>query len=813
MTDTFDLRWRETLKGRVGSALDVFEGTTLDHRSDPFRLDLTVTIPDWQRFVGFPKHRATLSGTATSALFGDRSTEVAVVDGRFQLFSPTNRDPLVRQFRYDMTFGGPNGDGWGLRSFKSVADDDGFDMWGDTTRLHVEVVHCGRGTARVVAARGTVKVSLLGFLRLLLSMRVGRKAPPVGEHKVVTWILRPFRFVGRNVWRRLCFYGFFLRQALRIYGNPFVVKGRTDQIRRERAGREIRRSLGFVPRRRVRWGSVRTLWTTGINVVRADLATSGPDPRDVAVGRPRVFSDLADCPDPVSVDYLADTGDGFSATYSVAEALSRPLLRAGGVNTQRGRLLVLGGDIVYPTPSRKGYRDRSIGALDAAFRHCGSGGAGQGPGHSSAEEEHYILAIPGNHDWYDGLRAYRSYLARKGTAVGARHVVQSDSWFAARLPGRWWIVGVDGGLKWQLNDRQRLFLTDVRKELGPRDRVVLVFARPAWLDEPGSPPRECLRELEDCLRCWLAVVVAGNSHHYARYGGRGDDVVRITCGGGGAFTSGTHHLPRRLDREFGNAMLGDNMYPNARHSQRNRWKTLYAVLMNLSSAITAGLIYLLLGGVILLDSVGRDGSVLDRVRQASWGDLPGIAADAAVVSAFGLLLLVAFATLLVAAAVAGSRGRSRVVGAVAGVLHVAAHLVALTLLTWLVAQWDIRGASGALVMALMLFVGGALVGSLVTGAYLVATDVVGIHPTAAAAVQRRTDHKSFLRLTFDPLGELAIDVYGIPRVCRYWRLRDDRDKRCAVCGGDHGSQALLVPTTCDVAARVEHIERIVVPSR
>jgi hypothetical protein len=56
------------------------------------------------------------------------------------------------------------------------------------------------------------------------------------------------------------------------------------------------------------------------------------------------------------LDYTADIGDGWNSTYAIADALARPELElehAGSLErTRAGRVLVFGGDEVYPYPSR-----------------------------------------------------------------------------------------------------------------------------------------------------------------------------------------------------------------------------------------------------------------------------------------------------------------------------------------------------------------------------------------------------------------------------------------------------------------------------
>ena len=58
------------------------------------------------------------------------------------------------------------------------------------------------------------------------------------------------------------------------------------------------------------------------------------------------------------MDFVADTGDGWNSTYAVASAVAQPELSSANSKgtehrTVRGRLLVFGGDQVYPAASRR----------------------------------------------------------------------------------------------------------------------------------------------------------------------------------------------------------------------------------------------------------------------------------------------------------------------------------------------------------------------------------------------------------------------------------------------------------------------------
>src|SRR5438309_6930725 len=72
------------------------------------------------------------------------------------------------------------------------------------------------------------------------------------------------------------------------------------------------------------------------------------------------------------LDYVSDTGDGFNPTYAVAYAATREALTLQGpkgqpYQTQRGSVLVFGGDEVYPAASRERYQARLVAPYTLAL--------------------------------------------------------------------------------------------------------------------------------------------------------------------------------------------------------------------------------------------------------------------------------------------------------------------------------------------------------------------------------------------------------------------------------------------------------------
>ncbi len=133
----------------------------------------------------------------------------------------------------------------------------------------------------------------------------------------------------------------------------------------------------FTPRRPVQWLAPLQLARTGLRVGLATAIGAYLDKREQqnsflqdelredeerdAQGRPIAPREE------LWLDYVADTGDGFNATYAVAYSLGRDSLKVGKQELPRGQVLFMGGDAVYPTPSPADYDDRLRGPYHAAL--------------------------------------------------------------------------------------------------------------------------------------------------------------------------------------------------------------------------------------------------------------------------------------------------------------------------------------------------------------------------------------------------------------------------------------------------------------
>ena len=162
-------------------------------------------------------------------------------------------------------------------------------------------------------------------------------------------------------------------------------------------------NLGFVRRPMVRWLDPHQLVDTAVRVLLSGVFSAYADYRELPALEPAEMPDRSDQAE-LWLDYVADLGDGWNSTYTVARLLATEGLKlewdGETYATEQGRILVMGGDQVYPVPKAAEYQNRMLGPYQAALP-CAVGEAPE------------LFAIPGSHDWYDGLVNFTSIFCRK----------------------------------------------------------------------------------------------------------------------------------------------------------------------------------------------------------------------------------------------------------------------------------------------------------------------------------------------------------------------------------------------------------------
>jgi hypothetical protein len=253
------------------------------------------------------------------------------------------------------------------------------------------------------------------------------------------------------------------------------------------------------------------------------------------------------------VDFLADTGDSQQMVYQLARLLTQPTLEVErwqgaeqkSVKLPRGALLVLGGDTAYPIATHR----RLLERIRAPFQWAHDELA-QGDKDALAHTPISLVAVPGNHDYYDGLRGFEALVhsppvpiwraprAAEGTArptppassqnedpipaeqplrLPGYKLEQHASYFAIGLPFGWRLWGLDIENA-EIDDRQAAYFrrvegwkapvhgqaavtepapvasaTLLQREPNPPDRLILVTSRPAFVYQGQSDHAEVIK--------------------------------------------------------------------------------------------------------------------------------------------------------------------------------------------------------------------------------------------------------------------------------------------------------------------------------
>ncbi|MET9023264.1 metallophosphoesterase [Actinopolymorpha sp. NPDC004070] len=552
-------------------------------------------------------------------------------------------------------------------------------------------------------------------------------------------------------------------------------------------------SLGFARRQSVRWLAPRELWRAAAKVVISEMFGAYADKRELQGTFDRPLLSCQPDADELWLDFVADLGDGFDATYTIAWLLAHDKLdvapagergngngNGGTLTLPRSALLLMGGDEVYPTASTREYEDRTKGPYRAALPEPA------GPG----EDAPMLVALPGNHDWYDGLTSFLRVFCQ-GRATGGWQTSQPRSYFAVRLPQRWWLVGVDIQLEGYVDEPQlRFFAEQVRPLLRPGDGVVVATGKPSWVDTATDPDafatldylqRQLLGDSGAQVRLW----VSGDSHHYVRYAERDGSRQMVTCGLGGAYLSATHDLPEALEvppersraREKSEPLTmvrADSAYPDQQTSRRLGrqvwdipWRN--SGLAGLAAVLQGGLLVVLVAALAL--TTRR--SPVAALRAGDVGDVLGLGLRIGLVVAAAVVVDVAFALV---------RRRRPVATRPLTTLAAAEVVLALVVLAGLAAV-PLPGGVAGLVAAVAAFAAAVSIAG-IAGVELFAAWLYAYRdlPVARGWIfsgRGIEDHKGFLRMHIGRDGTLTVHPVVVDRVCRSWKATPDAEPSAA----------------------------------
>ena len=269
---------------------------------------------------------------------------------------------------------------------------------------------------------------------------------------------------------------------------------------------------------------------------------------------------------------VGDTGEGDASQFAVVP----PLLEVGAETA----FMVICSDIIYPSGDAEDYEEKFY----RPYRNYPKP----------------IYALPGNHDWYDGLNGFMYHLCGAGAEASAQGGIseslsaktgpKGDSWreylrrrlwrkpteleptvptrkqvwrssasqqssqrspYFAIETGSLLIVGIDTGMSGGIDCEQGDWLRRISRIDKPK---ILLTGKPIYVDgeyhpgiiEGGGTVDEIVREPGHRY----VAAIGGDIHNYQRYRvnveGHPGPIYYIVSGGGGAYMSATHKIRKVL---------------------------------------------------------------------------------------------------------------------------------------------------------------------------------------------------------------------------------------------------------------------------
>jgi hypothetical protein len=163
------LRFSEVMTGMITMGITDPVAGYHDDAGFAMQLHATVTVPNLPAFIKDPNHKGKWrAGGSIPVLGGDL---IATGDGDFGLFRRAIRNERgVREMVYDTEFE-VDGNRYKMRGRKIMEPSPPWRLWPATTTLYVQLFPVSGGTGEPVAA-GVLRLTLLGFIRQMLGMRV-----------------------------------------------------------------------------------------------------------------------------------------------------------------------------------------------------------------------------------------------------------------------------------------------------------------------------------------------------------------------------------------------------------------------------------------------------------------------------------------------------------------------------------------------------------------------------------------------------------------------------------------------------------------
>jgi hypothetical protein len=546
--------------------------------------------------------------------------------------------------------------------------------------------------------------------------------------------------------------------------------------------------MKFEKKPMVNWYDPRQLAFTGVKTLLSSVFGNFADRREMlaALDQDVQLYDYS-TKEEFWFDFISDLGDGFNPTYTLAELLARESLTVRGKSLKRGDVLVMGGDEVYPTPEIIEYTNRLRGPYQAAF-----------PKNEEDDNRPDVFAIPGNHDWYDGLTNFLRLFTQK-RSLGNWRTQQSRSYFALKLPHNYWLIAIDVQLNADIDYPQICYFREIAKtHFTEASKVILCTSEPSWVYKSFDDKNESFDRLQFFIdkvlfgkgekdyetknqSLQIKAILTGDLHHYARYETLPEEKPScqlITAGGGGAFMHPTHTLNPEIESLGGQTSQLKKVFPSKEASVKLSFLNLLFPYFSLTMLFFFGIYHVFTSWILQTDSeagkslMERLASVdlfdgdLGEVLQAVWSGIshhPG---------ALFLNLLLLIGLVLFTDTKSGKKNLNYI----AGIFHAVLHLINFYFLLWLFSYinlnllaWPVDSAKQILLFIGEMVLAGGIISGVLFGLYLtISVVLVKNHITEASSSYRWEGYKNFLRIAVTAEG-LTIYPIGVKRVVSDWK--------------------------------------------
>ncbi|WP_170970966.1 metallophosphoesterase [Ilyomonas limi] len=494
------------------------------------------------------------------------------------------------------------------------------------------------------------------------------------------------------------------------------------------------------------------------------------------------------------IDVINDTGDGFNSTFAVAKTVAQKTLTFSytneegnlqSVTTQRGKILIFGGDEVYPFPTLEEYTNRFKIPFASACDDVAE--------LTKENDRPHLYAIPGNHDWYDGLGNFIKLFCQQRW-IGIWSTKQHRSYFALPLPCNYWIWATDIQLNSDIDKPQLNYFEAIAKtEMKDNDRIILITAEPAWVYKQIHKEDRSYDKLKFFVDNYihnkngctgrtfkLAATLTGDLHQYARFCNKEKPQGHqyFTAGGGGAFLHLTHNLPSCLKSiregdDAANDIYQQKVFPEKKDSHRLLLGNLLFPFKNVTFTFLLFCIYLFIFWIV---QDHYPGAFINAMKY----HYPFVHFVFTVLSHPFLCIL----TLGLSAgfyAFSDTNVTSKA-APVAGFIHAVAQAVVLLLTLyynsslWYVLNAENYSLVAKIVTALFASFVGSIIAAFVMGVYLYVSNLLfNMHINEASSSLASPDYKNFLRLHVHKDGVTVYPV-GIKKVPRKWQQHYNKDK-------------------------------------